>query len=153
MPSSAFFLKIVSVLFQYGMLLVLLMYLVRFLRVTAGGFQRESRSLRREQAQLAPHEAVLTVIEARETSDLLGRRYAFSDVLTIGRGEDCDIVVPDAFVSHHHARIASRGNQYVLEDLGSRNHTYVNDVEIEDHTYLKTGDIIRVGFVSLRFER
>lgn len=151
MPSTAFFLKAVSVFFQYGMLLVLLAYLARFLRITAGEFRRERASL--QQVQAAPHEAVLSVVEARESSGLLGHRYAFSDLLLIGRGEDCDIVIPDAYVSHHHAQITARGNQYVLEDLGSRNHTYVNGAEIDGRTYLTPGDIIRIGFVSLKFER
>ena len=151
MPSTAFFLKAVSVFFQYGLPLVLLAYLARFLRITAGEFRRERASL--QQAQVAPHEALLSVVEARESSGLLGRRYAFSDLLLIGRGEDCDIVVPDAYVSHHHAQITARGNQYVLEDLGSRNHTYVNGAEIDGRTYLTPGDIIRIGFVSLKFER
>ena len=62
-------------------------------------------------------------------------------------------MVPDAYVSHHHAQITARGNQYVLEDLGSRNHTYVNGAEIDGRTYLTPGDIIRIGFVSLKFER
>lgn len=151
MPSTAFFLKFVSVLFQYGMLLVLLTYLARFLRIAAGELKRESQSLR--VVQTAPHEAVLTVVDARDSSGLAGRRYAFSDELLIGRGEDSDIVIPDAYVSHHHARIAAHGNQYVLEDLGSRNHTYVNDAEVDGRVFLTSGDIIRIGFVSLRFER
>ena len=151
MPSTAFFFKALSVVFQYGMLLVLLKVLYRLVRVVQQGVRREVKELRTVQAEA--HEAVLTVVDARESSGLAGRRFAFSEEITIGRGEDNDIAIPDAFVSHHHARIYQHGNQYVVEDLGSRNHTYVNDVEIEDHTYLKTGDIIRVGFVSLRFER
>jgi len=37
--------------------------------------------------------------------------------------------------------------------LGSVNHTYVNGQPLEGRAYLKPGDEIRVGMVTLRFER
>ena len=74
MPSTAFFLKAISVFFQYGMLLVLLAYLARFLRITAGEFRRERASL--QQAQVAPHAAVLSVVQATDSSAPRGRRRA-----------------------------------------------------------------------------
>ena len=151
MPSTAFFFKALSVVFQYGMLLVLLKVLYRLVRVVQSDVRREVKELRTVQAEA--HEAVLTVVDARESSGLAGRRFAFSDEITIGRGEDNDIAIPDAFVSHHHARIYQHVNQYVVEDLGSRNHTYVNDEELDGSTYLTPGDVIRIGFVAFEFER
>ena len=142
MPSTAFFFKALSVVFQYGMLLVLLKVLYRLVRVVQSDVRREVKELRTVQAEA--HEAVLTVVDARESSGLAGRRFAFSEEITIGRGEDNDIAIPDAFVSHHH---------YVVEDLGSRNHTYVNDEELDGSTYLTPGDVIRIGFVAFEFER
>ena len=46
-----------------------------------------------------------------------------------------------------------RNNLYVIEDLGSRNHTYVNDRQLNGKAYLKAGDLIRIGFLTLKFER
>lgn len=149
--SSAFFFKALSVVFQYGMLLVLLKVLYRMARVVASDVKEDVQELSAPVA--LAHEAVLTVTEARESSGLAGRRFAFTDEIAIGRGEDNDIVIPDVFVSHAHARIVARGNQYVIEDLGSRNHTYVNGEELEGSQYLQPGDEIRIGFVTLRFER
>ena len=149
--ASAFLFKALSVVFQYGMLFVLLKVLYRMVRVVASDVREDVQVLQAPVA--AAHEAVLTVVEARDDSGLAGRRFAFTDEIAIGRGEDNDIVIPDVFVSHAHARIVARGNQYVLEDLGSRNHTYVNDEELDGSQYLQPGDRIRIGFVSMTFER
>jgi pSer/pThr/pTyr-binding forkhead associated (FHA) protein len=97
-------------------------------------------------------EAVLTVLEANEES-LSGRRFAFRDEITIGRGAENDVIIPENFVSHRHATIFLHGAQYVIEDLGSVNHTYVNGQMLEGKAYLKPNDEIRIGMVTLKFER
>lgn len=148
---SAFVFKALSVVFQYGMLLVLLKVLYRMVRIVASDVKEDVQELRAPVVEA--HEAVLTIVEAREEAGLSGRRFAFTEEIAIGRGADNDIVIPDVFVSHTHARIVARGNQYVIEDLGSRNHTYVNDEELDGSQYLQPGDEIRIGFVTMKFER
>ena len=41
----------------------------------------------------------------------------------------------------------------MIEDLGSVNHTYVNGQVLQGKAYLKPGDMIRIGMVTLKFER
>jgi ABC-type multidrug transport system ATPase subunit/pSer/pThr/pTyr-binding forkhead associated (FHA) protein/ABC-type multidrug transport system permease subunit len=48
----------------------------------------------------------------------------------IGRGQDCDLVVPEAAVSSRHCRLVHQGDGFTVEDLGSKNGTYVNGVKI-----------------------
>ena len=84
---------------------------------------------------------------------LEGRRYPVGHELSIGRSPDNDIVLDDSFVSHHHVLIYQRENAYIAEDLGSRNHTYLNDSQLSGRAYLRAGDVLRIGAVSLRFER
>ncbi len=48
----------------------------------------------------------------------------------IGRNSDCDLVVPEAAVSGRHCRLTQQGSGFVIEDLGSKNGTYVNGVKI-----------------------
>lgn len=147
---SAMFLKGTRVLLEYGMLLWLIWFALKLTRRMFTEVRRET--LRQRRPETSQNEAVLVVLEASEES-LSGRRFAFSEQIALGRGEDNDIVIPEGFVSHHHAVIYPHGSQYVIEDLGSVNHTYVNDQKMEGRAYIKTGDIVRIGMVTLRFER
>ncbi|MBT1182402.1 FHA domain-containing protein [Bifidobacterium sp. CP2] len=49
---------------------------------------------------------------------------------TIGRAPDCDIVIDDPHISHHHARATLTHEGWVLEDLGSANGMFVNGVHV-----------------------
>ena len=122
--NTAFFLKVLRVLLEYGMLAWLLIFMSRFGRRL---FSEVRTEMKKQQApEIRQDEAVLVVTEANEP-ELAGRRFAFAEQVALGRGEDNDIVIPESFVSHHHAVIYRHGNQYVIEDLGSRNHTFVNE--------------------------
>jgi LysM repeat protein len=66
-------------------------------------------------------------------------------VLTLGRAADNDIVIDDAEVSRHHARMTLRGNDWVLEDLGSRNGTFVNGQRITGPVILTPGSQVALG--------
>jgi len=74
--------------------------------------------------------------------------------VTMGRSEDCDIVLVERQVSRLHAQIQHLDGQYVLEDLGSRNKTCVNGHEVTEPYILQDGDeiqialCVRLGFVG-----
>jgi hypothetical protein len=65
--------------------------------------------------------------------------------LIIGREETCDVVIPDRQVSRQHARIRLEADQYVLEDLGSKNGTFVNGQELPGPYPLQDGDEIQIA--------
>ena len=73
---------------------------------------------------------------------------------TIGRDSDNDITLDDELVSKHHAviEIVKTGEEveFIIQDLKSTNHTFVNDSPIELHK-LKDGDVIRIGMSDFRF--
>jgi DNA-binding winged helix-turn-helix (wHTH) protein len=69
----------------------------------------------------------------------------------IGRGEDCPIRSNSARVSRHHARVRVSSECLLVEDLGSRNGTWVQDRRIEGTEQLAAGDTIRVGPDVIRF--
>jgi pSer/pThr/pTyr-binding forkhead associated (FHA) protein len=71
--------------------------------------------------------------------------------LTIGRLPDNELVIDNPAVSGHHARVFLDGEQYVVEDLRSRNGTYVNEKHVIRHT-LRTGDVLLVGKHKLVFD-
>ena len=150
MPGSDLLLRVLSAAFQYGVLLLLFRFIARL----AKAMFEDAKALRQEikPREILPDEAVLSVVEAGDEA-LLGKRFAFTQGLTIGRSADNDIHIPDSFVSHRHAVVRLVNNQYVIEDMGSMNHTYLNDAILQGKAYLKPGDLIRIGFVTLRFER
>jgi DNA-binding winged helix-turn-helix (wHTH) protein len=69
----------------------------------------------------------------------------------VGRGLDGVIAIPSSKASRRHARIVVSSGNAVIEDLGSRNGTKVNDAVIEGPVELKNGDRIRVGPAVLVF--
>jgi pSer/pThr/pTyr-binding forkhead associated (FHA) protein len=71
--------------------------------------------------------------------------------VVIGRGEGCEVRVPDASVSHRHASIRQRGAEYIVLDEGSANGTFVGPVKLSPQAprVLKDGDLVRVGRVWL----
>lgn len=79
--------------------------------------------------------------------ELEGRRWILDrDSTIIGRGTDCEIVLPERQVSRQHARIERDGGSYWLHDLESKNRTHVNGQEMADKPYLlKDGDEIQIA--------
>jgi len=77
-----------------------------------------------------------------------GERHPLgNEPLIIGRSPDkCRVVLPANAVSREHARIIPAGGQYYVEDLQSRNKTYVNNKVIEGRwpNPLKNGDNIKI---------
>jgi hypothetical protein len=68
-----------------------------------------------------------------------------SDVVTIGRGSENDIIVDDREVSRRHAQVRHDAGRFVLVDLGSKNGTRVNGVPVASAVPLCDGDEVRVG--------
>ena len=82
-----------------------------------------------------------------------GRRYELTDSLAvIGRGPDCQVQVEDYAVSRKHATIHLDDGLFSVEDLGSRNKTFLNDVELAAGKHsLNNGDKIAVCDVAFNF--
>jgi serine/threonine protein kinase len=67
----------------------------------------------------------------------------------LGRGRDATIRLSEKSVSRHHARIVIRESEATLENLRSKNGTFLHSERIESPTRLADGDDIRLGSVSL----
>jgi hypothetical protein len=66
-------------------------------------------------------------------------------VFTIGREENCDLLVGDMTVSRIHARLTRTAGQWMLADLGSTNGTRVNGWRIRGPVQVRAGDTVRFG--------
>lgn len=72
--------------------------------------------------------------------------------VTIGRSASCEVQVIDKRVSRHHAVIQPQRHGFVIEDLGSKNGTLVNNKPLVGRIQLHNGDRIQVGDCVLVFE-
>jgi DNA-binding winged helix-turn-helix (wHTH) protein len=76
------------------------------------------------------------------------QRWSIKEKITVGREEDCDIVIPDRQVSRHHLSITSTSEGTFVEDLGSKNGTHYNGMPIKETTRLEDGGVIQIAFVQ-----
>jgi Mg-chelatase subunit ChlD len=99
----------------------------------------------------APGEARLTAVEP---IDPIPAEYTLlKPEVSLGRGEDNDIVIPHPSVSRAHARLMRRDGAFVLTDLNSTNGSYVNDHQVEGSAIVTNGSEVRLGDIRfvLRF--
>jgi pSer/pThr/pTyr-binding forkhead associated (FHA) protein len=69
---------------------------------------------------------------------------------TIGRSPDCGIFLDDVTVSRKHAVLRQRNGDFVVEDQGSLNGTFVNRKRVES-AQLEDGDELQIGKYRLTF--
>jgi len=69
----------------------------------------------------------------------------------LGRDPGTRGSIPDASISRRHARVTVRDGLATLEDLESKNGTFVGEVRITAPTLLSDGDAVRLGLVNLVF--
>lgn len=71
-------------------------------------------------------------------------------LVVIGRSSSCDLQVVDDKISRQHCQVTQHQGQWSLEDLGSRNKTWMNDQPV-DQVYLFDGDQFRIGRTNIEF--
>jgi DNA-binding winged helix-turn-helix (wHTH) protein len=79
---------------------------------------------------------------------LNGYRWFISGSLLIGRGSSCDIVISNQQVSREHAQILVTPQGYQLQDLGSKNGTFLNGKPLTENSLLKDGDMIQIALAQ-----
>ncbi len=78
--------------------------------------------------------------------ELTGQRWTIETAeFVIGRGSDCNLVLPERQVSRHHVKIHREPGKFVLEDLGSKNGTHLNGQRVSGRAVLQDGDEIQIA--------
>jgi pSer/pThr/pTyr-binding forkhead associated (FHA) protein len=73
--------------------------------------------------------------------------------ITMGRANDATIVLNDDYASSRHARLFPQGGQWIVEDLGSTNGTYLDRQKVSRPTPVPVGVPIRIGKTVLELRR
>jgi FHA domain/DUF1707 SHOCT-like domain len=71
------------------------------------------------------------------------------DSFTIGRDENCDLVLPDMTVSRSHAGLRREAGRWLLTDAGSTNGTRINGWRVTAPVPLRAGDKITFGSMTM----
>ena len=90
-----------------------------------------------------------TELVTKEPAELAGTAHPLAPEMSIGRAAGCTIVIDDHYVSSVHTRVFRRDDQWMVEDLGSTNGTYLNRKKVTSPTVIHRGDQIQVGNVLL----
>ena len=99
-------------------------------------------------APAAPSKSDTTVLVIVDGQNA-GVTFPLPPSCTVGRASDNSIVVSDQFISSHHAKIyKGKKGEWIIEDLGSTNGTYLDEKQISGSAVIKPGQIIRLGATS-----
>ncbi len=82
---------------------------------------------------------------------LSAQSIPLTEKLLLGRGTDCQILLPDSAISRRHALIEQRGEQYWLTDLDSRGGTFINDLRLDAKLAVPLGEHDRIRIGAWRF--
>jgi pSer/pThr/pTyr-binding forkhead associated (FHA) protein len=95
-----------------------------------------------------PHVLVVTA------GSLKGTTVNLSDQqITLGRANDATLVLNDDYASSRHARLFPQDGQWIVEDLGSTNGTYLDRQKVSRPTPVPLGVPIRIGKTVLELRR
>ncbi len=151
MPFEVRLLKSLGILMQYGMIIMLYIFLARVVLLMYKEWQYLGQPLF-EMGILPEACKAELIVEDKEKPQEQRTHIQLSESTIIGRGEHCDIVRDDQFMSYEHACIVQQNHLFILVDLQSTNGTYLNSKLITQDTVLRDDDLIRIGSVVFRFK-
>lgn len=106
--------------------------------------RRERREARRAGGDASPHNLLIT------GGPLVGTILPLGTApIVIGRAPSSTLVLEDPYASSRHARMSTIDGHWWIEDLGSRNGTFVDDERIEQPREIGPGTIVRIGQTTL----
>ena len=95
-----------------------------------------------------PHVLVVTAGSLQGTTIDLAEQQ-----ITMGRANDATLVLDDDYASSRHARLFPQDGQWIVEDLGSTNGTYLDRQKVSRPTPVPVGVPIRIGKTVLELRR
>jgi len=135
---------------------------VGVVRTDMFGVAGAGRKARKGQRQPKPARAARNARNARGEAHrllvtagaLAGTSLGLTDQqITVGRANDATLVLNDDYASSRHARLFPQDGQWIVEDLGSTNGTYLDRQKVTQPTPVPVGVPIRIGKTVLELRR
>jgi len=137
---------------RLGLVAILYLVILQIVGVSRREMKRAARmpaaASARAGATVVGH---LIVIDSGSTSLTPGARLDVEPVTTIGRAPTNTIVIESNFVSTEHTRILYRDRSLWVEDMGSRNGTFVDAKPVTQPVAVVPGSVLQVGDVRFKF--
>lgn len=154
MPIKVLVPTLLSIILQYSVVVLIYYFLFRIIKMLYLELKTDPVfSLQPAASPLPRRDYASLLMIDRGNSKLQMARYDLGETTTIGRNPSNDIVIDDGFASYDHACISRYKHDYWLTDLNSTNRTYLNGQLVTDEVALHHGDMIKIGTVTLKFER
>ncbi|GEM_PF-271066 len=107
-----------------------------------------SHTLDQDLERAKSKEAILIIIRGLPQ----GKKFILNQPeMRIGRDPDVEILIDDGGISRKHALIRKTDSGYTLEDLQSRNGSFLNDIKLEEVVELNKEDMIKIGTTILKY--
>jgi pSer/pThr/pTyr-binding forkhead associated (FHA) protein len=106
--------------------------------------------------QPAPAQPVSAGVFVLEFKDIKGQSRSFTlkeGENILGRAETCQVAIEDASLSRNHAVITIRGDKVFVKDLGSKNHTFIDNKKIVGDVEVRPGTEIIFGLLEARLTK
>jgi pSer/pThr/pTyr-binding forkhead associated (FHA) protein len=108
----------------------------------------QRKAVKPPKGKAVPRKLVVTAGGLTGTSMNLG-----DETITIGRADDSTLVLTDDYASARHARLVPHEGQWLVEDLGSTNGTYLDRDKVTGPTIVPPGVAIRIGKTAIELRR
>jgi pSer/pThr/pTyr-binding forkhead associated (FHA) protein len=130
------------------LLFIILLYL--FLMQVVLAIRSDLKRVARVNPDEAPVVGHLIVVDSGPSSLLPGTRFNLEPKTTIGRAPTSTIRLTDNFISSAHTYIENRHGTWYVRDIGSMYGTYVNNQPAREALPARTGDIVKIGYISFK---
>lgn len=141
--------EIVSTLLRYIFITVIYLFIYGIIRL----IYLDIQTMNNRQKDPAGELPYLKLINRRDSLDFrLEEVYLLEGDTTIGRSGKNNIAIQDPFISSEHVKLVLQGKVFYLEDLGSKNGTFVNEQRVAGQkVLLNNGDRIHIGQLDLLY--
>jgi hypothetical protein len=149
--------SIVLLILRYAFLVLLFIFIIKLVKWMFCDLANDKALLPDSPRRLSEIKetagARLIVVNSSSPDLNCGDSFEIDRDIVLGRIGSSGIVISDTFTSSKHARVFLKTGHYWLEDLGSTNGTFLNEVLVEQPVILADGDMFRVGGVTFQFVR